>query len=261
MCRHLAYLGPPRSLASLLHEPPHSLEQQSWKPLRQRAGAMNADGWGVGWWDPLVRPEPARYRTAAPMWTDRSFRSVAEVVHAGAFVAAVRSATPPSPIVETGNAPFVSGPWLFSLNGYVREFRGPVGEALRREVSEERAIAIEGTSDSEVLFALALDALDDGASPEEALAAVIGNASKRAECFLNLMLHDGHSIVATTWGNSLSTLRDAGLAAGGVLVASEPLDEQHDWVDVPDRSVVRATCTESTLELTVSPLSAHGGPT
>jgi len=67
--------------------------------------------------------------------------------------------------------------------------------------------------------------------------------------------------VATTWGNSLSTLRDAGLAAGGVLVASEPLDEQHDWVDVPDRSVVRATCTESTLELTVSPLSAHGGPT
>ena len=110
MCRHLAYLGPPRSLASLLYEPGHSLEQQSWKPLRQRAGAMNADGWGVGWWDPLVRPEPARYRTAAPMWTDRSFRSVAEVVHAGAFMAAVRSATPPSPIVETGNAPFVAGP-------------------------------------------------------------------------------------------------------------------------------------------------------
>ncbi len=150
MCRHLAYLGPPRSLASLLYEAAHSLEEQSWKPLRQRAGAMNADGWGVGWWDPLVRPEPARYRTAAPMWTDRSFRSVAEVVHAGAFIAAVRSATPPSPIVETGNAPFVAGPWLFSLNGYVRDFRGPVGEALRREVSEERAIAIEGTSDSEV---------------------------------------------------------------------------------------------------------------
>jgi glutamine amidotransferase len=52
-------------------------------------------------------------------------------------------------------------------------------------------------------------------------------------------------------------LHDAGLAAGGVLVASEPLDEDHDdWVDVPDHSVVRATCTE----LTISPLSAHGGP-
>ncbi|MEO6318328.1 MAG: class II glutamine amidotransferase, partial [Acidimicrobiales bacterium] len=32
MCRHLAYLGPARSLASLLHEPPHSLEVQTFKP-------------------------------------------------------------------------------------------------------------------------------------------------------------------------------------------------------------------------------------
>jgi glutamine amidotransferase len=256
MCRHLAYLGPPRSLASLLHESPHSLEQQSWKPLRQRAGAMNADGWGVGWWDTSVRPEPARYRTAKPMWTDHAFRSVAEVVHAGAFMAAVRSATPPSPIVETGNAPFAAGPWLFSLNGYVRGFRGPVGEGLRRDVSEERATEIDGTSDSEVLFALVLDALDAGASPEEALSAAISNATKRAESFLNLLLHDGRTIIATTWGNSLSTLQGVGLAAGGVLVASEPLDEEHDWVDVPDRSVVRATCTE----LEVSPLSDHGGP-
>ena len=69
MCRHLAYLGPPRTLASLLHEPSRSLELQSWKPALQREGAINADGWGVGWWDPAVRPEPARYRTAAPMWT------------------------------------------------------------------------------------------------------------------------------------------------------------------------------------------------
>lgn len=256
MCRHLAYLGPPRTLASLLYEPEHSLEQQSWKPLRQRAGAMNADGWGVGWWDPVVRPDPARYRTAAPMWTDRSFRSVAEVVQAGAFTAAVRSATPPSPIVETGNAPFAAGPWLFSLNGYVRDFRGPIGEALRREVTEQRAIGIDGTSDSEVLFALVLDALDAGAEPEVALATVIERASARSEAFLNLLLHDGHTIVATTWGNSLSTLRGSGLATGGVLVASEPLDDDDGWNDVPDRSVVRATCTD----LEVSSLAAHGGP-
>lgn len=256
MCRHLAYLGPPRSLASLLYETPHSLEEQSWKPLRQRAGAMNADGWGVGWWDPLVRPEPARYRTAAPMWTDRSFRSVAEVVHTGAFIAAVRSATPPSPIVATGNAPFAAGPWLFSLNGYVHDFRGPIGEAMRRRVSEERAIAIEGTTDSEIVFALALDVLDQGATPEEALARAIVQATARSEAFLNLLLHDGHTIVATTFGNSLSLLRDSGLAAGGVLVASEPLDDDAGWIDVPDHSVVRATCTE----VDITPLAAHGGP-
>ena len=81
---------------------------------------MNADGWGVGWWDPAVRHEPARYRTERRRCgpTGRSARSP-RCVHAGAIIAAVRSATPPSPIVDTGNAPFVAGPWLFSLNGFV----------------------------------------------------------------------------------------------------------------------------------------------
>jgi gamma-glutamyl hercynylcysteine S-oxide hydrolase len=256
MCRHLAYLGPPRSLASLLYEPEHCLEQQSWKPRYQREGAMNADGWGVGWWDPLVRPEPARYRTAAPMWTDRSFRSVADVVRPGAILAAVRSATPPSPIVDTGNAPFTSGPWLFSLNGFVRSFRGPVGEALRRLVTEARAVEIDGTSDSEVLFALVLDALDAGATPEQALAQVTEEVVRRSEAFVNLLLSDGHTIVGTTLGNSLFALHGTGLATGGVLLASEPLDDGDGWTRVPDRSVVRATC----VDLEISPLSSLGGP-
>jgi glutamine amidotransferase len=256
MCRHLAYLGPPRSLSSLLYEPEHSLELQSWKPKHQREGAMNADGWGVGWWDVAVRPEPARYRTASPMWTDRSFRSVAEVVQAGSCMAAVRSATPPSPIVDTGNAPFTAGPWLFSLNGFVRSFRGPVGEGLRRQVTEDRAVAIDGSSDTEVLFALVLDALDRGATPEEALAGTVAEARRRSEAVLNLLLSDGHTIVGTTFGNSLFTLHGAGLATGGVLVASEPLDGHDGWARVPDGSVVRATCTD----LEISTLSSHGGP-
>jgi len=241
MCRHLAYLGPKRSLSSLLYAPDLSLERQSWKPLHQREGAMNADGWGVGWWDPEVRPEPARYRTAAPMWTDRSFRSVADLVHAGAILAAVRSATPPSPIVDTGNAPFSAGRWLFSLNGFVIGFRGPVGEHLRRDVSEHRAIGIEGTTDSEVLFALVLDALDAGASPADALCAVTTEVLDRTDGKLNLLLGDGQRIVATTCGNSLFTLHDHGLAAGGVLVTSEPLDDHGGWERVPDGHVVEAT--------------------
>lgn len=241
MCRHVAYLGPTRSLSSLLYAPDLSLERQSWKPLHQREGAMNADGWGVGWWDPEVRAEPARYRTAAPMWTDRSFRSVADLVHAGAIVAAVRSATPPSPIVDTGNAPFHAGRWLFSLNGFVIGFRGPVGERLRRDVSEHRAIGIEGTTDSEVLFALVLDALDAGASPADALCEVTAAVLDRTDGKLNLLLGDGERIVASTCGNSLFTLHDDGLAAGGVLVASEPLDDHGGWVPVPDGHVVEAT--------------------
>ncbi|MDP1820167.1 MAG: ergothioneine biosynthesis protein EgtC [Acidimicrobiales bacterium] len=241
MCRHLAYLGPPRSLSSLLYEPPHSLERQSWRPQHQREGAMNADGWGVGWWDPARRAEPARYRTAAPMWTDRSFRSVAELVHAGAIVAATRSATPPSPVVSTGNAPFVSGPWLFSLNGFVTGFRGPIGEHLRRAVSEERSVGIEGSADTEVLFALVLDQLDAGVPPPTALTKVTTDVLDATRGRLNFLLCDGHTLTATASGNSLFTLRGAGLADGGVVVASEPLDDHPAWEPVADGSVVVAT--------------------
>jgi glutamine amidotransferase len=256
MCRHLAYLGPPRSLSSLLYEPAHSLEHQSWQPRHQINGTLNADGWGVGWWDPVVRREPARYRTTAPIWADQSFRSVAEVVHAGAFAAAVRSATPPLAVVETSSAPFSADGWLFSLNGFVRDFRGPVGEALRRRVTERRAVGLEGTSDAEVLFALVLDALDGGATPEQALAAVVAEGTDATDPFLNLLLSNGHEIVATAWGNSLFVLQDAGLADRGVLVASEPLDDHDEWARVPDGSILRATCAE----LEISPLTSHGGP-
>jgi gamma-glutamyl hercynylcysteine S-oxide hydrolase len=242
MCRHLAYLGPPRTLASLLYEPPHSLQRQSWAPRHQPEGSlMNADGWGVGWWDHEVRPEPARYRTTTPMWADRSFRSSAEVVRSEAIVAAVRSATPPLPIVETSNAPFTTGSWLFSLNGYISGFAGPVGVGLRHAISDDRAVGMEGVTDSEVLFGLTLDRLDDDRTPAEALAEVIAAVVAVTPGRLNLLLSDGESIVATTCGASLFTLQGGPLARDGVLVASEPLDDDPDWERVPDLHLLEAS--------------------
>lgn len=255
MCRHLAYLGPARSLSSLLYAPEQSLEAQSRTPRLQRDGAMNADGWGVGWWDHSVRPEPARYRTALPMWTDRSFRSVADLTHATAIVAAVRSATPPLPIVDTGNAPFTHGRWLFSLNGFVTGFRAHAGEHLRRGISPERASGLDSSHDSKVLFALVLDQLEAGAKPAEALAQVTASVLDLTDGKLNLLLSDGEEITATACGNSLFVLVGAGLAHDGVLVASEPLDDDPGWTQVPEGSVVRAAVGGQTIE----PIC--GGPT
>lgn len=51
MCRHLAYLGPPTTLAALLLVPPHGLLRQSYAPMDMRGGGtVNADGFGVGWY-------------------------------------------------------------------------------------------------------------------------------------------------------------------------------------------------------------------
>jgi glutamine amidotransferase len=228
MCRHLAYVGPPVTLASLLLDPPYSLVRQSWAPRFQTYGTVNADGYGVGWYAPEVGDQPARYRRSGPIWADRSLPSMARAIRASTVMGAVRSATPPAPSEESGAAPFVSGPWMWSLNGAVA---GGL-EGLRRSVSAGRGAQIEGTSDAEVLFALVLDRLDAGDDPPAALRWLIGAVPGR----LNVLLTDGPRLWATRSGDTLWWRR----WQGGVVVASEPLDDEPDWIPVPDRSLVSA---------------------
>jgi glutamine amidotransferase len=123
MCRHLAYLGPPTPLRSVLIDPPHGLYRQSWAPRMQRYGTVNADGFGIGWYadgDPV----PARYRRGVPIWGDPSLPDLARVISSGAVLAAVRSATPGTAPGESAAAPFASGPWLFSHNGVLAGWPG-----------------------------------------------------------------------------------------------------------------------------------------
>ena len=90
MCRHLGWLGAPRSVASLVLDPPQGLLVQSYAPRRQKHGLVNADGWGAGFFDHGV---PRRWRSDKPLWGEASFASVAPALRSGCVVAAVRSAT------------------------------------------------------------------------------------------------------------------------------------------------------------------------
>jgi gamma-glutamyl hercynylcysteine S-oxide hydrolase len=225
VCRHLGWLGRPRTLAELVLEPPSSLLVQSWAPRRQRYGTVNADGWGVGFFTP-GRAAPARWRSPRPLWADPSFASVAPVLSSGCVVAAVRSATVGMPLEESAVAPFTDGRWLLSHNGRVdRAVLPPVRDA-------------ESTVDSALLAALVfdrgLDAL--GTTVRE-----VGAADPRAR--LNLLAGDGTRLLATTWGDTLSAL----VTAEGTALASEPWDDDPAWTDVPDRSLVEATPDGLTL--------------
>ncbi|HEV7871809.1 MAG TPA: ergothioneine biosynthesis protein EgtC [Modestobacter sp.] len=219
MCRHLAWLGRPRSLASLVLEPPSSLLVQSYAPRRQRYGTVNADGWGVGFWAP-GRSEPARWRSAQPLWGSASFASVAPVVSTGCVVAAVRSATVGMPLEESAAAPFTDGRWLLSHNGRVDRTVLPAAHDA------------ESTVDSALLarlvFTRGLDAL--GATVTEVAAA-------DPDARLNLLAADGTRLLATTWGDTLSLL----VTDEGTAVASEPWDDDPRWSDVPDRTLVEVT--------------------
>jgi gamma-glutamyl hercynylcysteine S-oxide hydrolase len=237
MCRHLAYVGPSVTLEKLIVKPKHSLLQQSFAPRYQTHGTINADGFGVGWYDRDKRVEPARYRTTRQIWADLSFASIAGLVSSNAVLAAVRSASPGMPIEETSTPPFTEGPWLFSHNGFVPGFRTGVGRELRRKVSEARALGIAGATDSELLFALVLDRLDAGTPPADALVSVIGLVEELTTARLNLLLTDGERIAATACRNSLFVFDDRQLT-GPIVVASEPYDDDAGWEAVKDGSVV-----------------------
>lgn len=244
MCRILAYAGEPIALDQLLYAPAHSLERQAHAPRHQTLGRINADGWGVAWYDPAVGTAPARYRTATPMWADNRFKDIASFIRSAHAVAAVRNASPGAPVEETGNSPFVADQYAFTHNGFVTGFREGLGVQLRRGLSERRDAQVLGAADSEVLFAMVLDLLDKGASLTDAVRDVIAELLSVAEGKLNLILSDGTTIVATREGNSLFTRS----RPTGHVVASEPFDDDADWIEVPDHSLVVLTATTITTE-------------
>lgn len=214
MCRHLGWLGEPVSIASLVLDPPCGLLVQSYAPRRQKHGLLNADGWGVGFFD---GPEPRRWRSASPLWGDASFASVAPALRSGCVVAAVRSATVGMPIDATASAPFSDGHWLLSHNGIVDRAVLPLSPNAESTVDSALLAAL--------IFERGLDALGD-------TVVQIGAADPAAR--LNILAANGSRLLATTWGDTLSVLhRD-----DGVVLASEPYDDHPGWRDIPDRHLV-----------------------
>ena len=180
---------------------------------------MNADGWGVGFYSE-ARPEPARWRSNRPLWTDASFASVAPVISSPCVLAAVRSATAGMPADETAAAPFQSGRWLLSHNGIVdRAGLGPHPAA-------------ESACDSALLAAHLFEF-----GPERAGEYVAGLGRRDPGARLNLLLTNGQRVLATRWGDTLSVLS----TGDGVVVASEPYDDDPRWADVPDHHLVDVT--------------------
>jgi gamma-glutamyl hercynylcysteine S-oxide hydrolase len=246
MCRHLAYLGPPATLRSVLIDPPHGLYRQSWEPRRQRHGTMNADGFGVGWYaegDPV----PGRYRRDIPIWGDPSLPDLARVTRSGAVLAAVRSATPGMAAGEQAAAPFASDQWLFSHNGVLE---GWPDSAAALAPSARTLLSLEAMVDSAFLWARVLEWLQAGAAMDTALAAVITavEAAGAAGRF-NFLLTDGTAIAATAWGDTIWYRR----SGESVVVASEPGDDQPGWTEVPDRHSLTATPSQ----VSVRPLAAE----
>lgn len=258
MCRIVAYLGNNAvSLSSVVLEREHSLLVQSYAPREMMSGVVNADGFGCGWYVPEVDGEPAVYRSDAPIWADRSFASIAPKTPSAAILAAVRSATPGLPAEESGVPPFASGPYLFAHNGAIKDFRHTAMRPLRDALSDESYSGLLGATDSETVFALLLDKLRASEAPPgdaDALAEAVADALRKVSevcagpgvhAALNVGVTDGEALVFARCstegpGNSLYMLEDGGPFPNALVVASEKLDGDPGWREVPDRCLLVA---------------------
>lgn len=256
MCRWVAYSGAPLPMEELILKPENSLIKQSYSS-REGAETTNGDGFGVGWYGGGVGP--GIFRSTEPAWNDRNLASLTRHICSGLFVAHVR-ATTGTPIQQTNCHPFSHGNWLFAHNGLISDY-----PRIRRELAFAVDPAlfpeIEGTTDSELMFHLALTfGLEDDVMPALQRMAGFVETTCRARNIaqplqMTLALSDGQSLYAVRYssiGQSrslyVSTDMEAMRAFNPNLdlfsddaraVVSEPLDDMPKlWQRVPEATAL-----------------------
>src|SRR5215207_2834211 len=149
MCRVLAYLGEPLPVRALLFDPDNSLVRQSYQP-RMMNTFLNLAGFGMQAWDPTS--------------LDRNLRFLSSKLAPTCLVAHVRGVTysHESVVADTNLHPFhfAGARVVLAHNGHLRQF-ARMRFALVEHVRPELAQCIEGTTDSEWIYALILSQLAD----------------------------------------------------------------------------------------------------
>jgi len=244
VCRWLAYSGPPIRLAEVVYSPVHSLIDQS---LHSRLGeeTTNGDGFGVGWYG-AAGEAPGVFHSVEPAWNDRNLRELSTHITSGHFFAHIRAATGTA-VQKTNCHPFRHGRWLWMHNGVIGDFA-----RLKRElvlaVDPSLFSSIEGQTDSEVLFFLALTfgLEDDPVGAVERAAGFVEEVGAR-----HGVQHPIQMTVGTTDGERIwafrysSEGRSRSLFTSGErrgdetrLVVSEPLGLPGEWSEVGEATCV-----------------------
>ncbi len=248
MCRHAGYVGPPLQLARFLDDPDHSLVSQAYRPREMLTATLNADGFGVGWY--LEDGVPGIYTNPMPIWSDQNLMHLGSALVSQTWIGNVRSATPGQAVNQANTHPFTGDGLIFSHNGFITDFLVTTRHKLRRLLRPEIEASIQGSTDSEHIFAgirQAVDAADGNIVVAlraffDSLSELLGGTSS----LLNVLIADGQSIYATRHaiGHESPTLyvgTDTALFPGGTLIASERLTENGDWEVVPEHHIVVAS--------------------
>jgi glutamine amidotransferase len=215
VCRFAAYLGEPILLETLLYEPDGALVRQAVDA--ELMSLLNLGGFGLAAWD-SESPEPERaltYRVPSIPNFDRNLRALSGKVQASALVAHVRGVLyDSSEAVGAQNVhPFLFDGASFALaqNGDLYDFASMRFDLV--DLIDPRLLRmIEGTTDTEWVYALVLSQLVDPFAPVELEAAaravrdtlaILREVRSRrriaTQSPVNLVLTDGNWMLATRY--------------------------------------------------------------
>lgn len=266
MCRFVAYKGHQILLSELLTRSEQSLIRQSYHAL-EREEPLNGDGFGVGWYAQEFDAEPGVFTSIQPAWANRNLRRMADKIQSTCILAHVRAASPGSPVTELNCHPFQYGKFLWMHNGRITEF-GKIRRTLREHLRDEYYELIQGTTDSEHIFALFLDQLRNRGKQHDLetlrqtmtdtirlIERWLDEAGVSASSWMNFCIADGDRLLATKYVTNAADqpqslyfthgdrfeLRDGHYRMmqrdernGAVIIASEPLtDARGGWEPVP----------------------------
>jgi predicted glutamine amidotransferase len=266
MCRFITYLGKePVLLKHILDAPENSLISQS-KAAREGPSPLNADGFGIGWYQQDIDPAPAVFKSILPAWNDANLLNIAGKVKSTCFAGHVRASTIGA--ANTINChPFSYKDYMFVHNGTIFGIE-KIGRALMQSLDDRFYKHIEGHTDSEIFFALLMDRLHQLEPPYDAKQMAIAmrqsideiNHLQKAHpenyVRLNTMLTNGKEMIVTryysgerknilpiyyTVGDHWDAIQaDTVMApvinnqAKAVLITTEPLTQTlHTWEEIP----------------------------
>jgi len=279
MCRFTFYMGDEIPVADLVTRPANSLIHQS-SHAKERPEPLNGDGFGLVWYVPND-PNPARFRSLTPAWSNANLAELARVTVSRCIMAHVRAATSGRfDVAEANCHPFRCGPFAFMHNGDISQF-AKIRRPLMDSLSDPGFALVRGTTDSEHMFALAMERLrgHEHESSCELLAEALKFTVERvlelvakhapgSHAYLNLVLTDGRNAAACRFStnpdyidslylNQGSSYRcddgvcymaEPGEGGSAVLISSEQLNEGPRWKEVP-RNHVALISSDLSLEL------------
>lgn len=263
MCRFIAYFGKNEILLDdLIGKPDNSLVRQS---LSARVGVhrVNADGFGIAWYDLKLDNEPGIFKSTQPAWNDYNLISICKKVKSSCFLAHVRASTV-GDVAKNNSHPFSYGEYSLVHNGTIEKFNH-IKRALLNKIEDEYLFKIRGNTDSEHLFYLIMHFLnkhnhDMILAVKNAIAWIVRHQAKldgSAFSSINIAFTNGRELIGTrfiTEGHpplSLNyTFKSKNAKVESFTLSSEPLSSTTEqWHTVPKNHYIYLNAKDMEIKI------------